>query len=102
MKRIALVLLILAAGLCVVRAAEKADPAKAKKPPATTTQKSPNSDPEPGLKFEKPEFDLPGGMTGTIGTIDVPEDPLRPGYRGPNSDTGPRLPAGGLIFKKKF
>lgn len=102
MKQLAMVLFVLVAGAGVAQAAEKADPAKAKKPPATTTQKPPDSDPEPGLKFEKPQWELPGGMTGTVGTIDVPEDPLTPGYRGPNADSGPRLPAGGFILKKKF
>ena len=95
--------LTLAIGFGMAHAAEQSatDKAKDNTPPAATTEKNANADPEPGLKIEKPKFDL-GGMTGTVGTIEPPDDPLRPGYLGPDSKSGPRIPAGGLILKKEF
>ncbi len=96
--------LTLAISFGMAHAAEQSATEKAKdrNPPAATTEKNANADPEPGLKIEKPKIDLPGGMTGTVGTIEAPDEPLRPGYLGPESKSGPRLPAGGLILKKEF
>ncbi len=106
MTRMAAVLLLLAAGIGVAQSAEKQPTGKkseaAKSRPAATKQKPADTDPAPGLQFDKPKLDLPGGFTGTVGTIEAPQDPYRPGYLGPGSDSGPSLPAGGLILKKEF
>lgn len=100
MIRLATVLLLLAMSLGMAHAAEKS--AEDKGQPAATTEKEANAESGSGLKFEKPKIDLPGGMTGTVGTIESPDDPLRPGYRGPSTSSSPQLPAGGLILKKDF
>jgi hypothetical protein len=100
MKRVATVLLVSAMGLGMAYAAEKS--AEDRSQPAATTEKEANAESGSGLKFEKPKVDLPGGMTGTVGTIDSPDDPLRPGYHGPSTSSSPQLPAGGLILKKEF
>jgi hypothetical protein len=100
MKRVATVLLLLAMSLGTAYAAEKS--AGDKSQPATTTEKEANAEPGSGLQFEKPKIDLPGGMTGTVGTIESADDPLRPGYLGPSTSSDPKLPAGGLILKKEF
>jgi hypothetical protein len=112
MKRIAAVLLGLAMGLGITHAAERSGgpataPAaqkstKSKKQTAAPAKRPVDEDPERTSSFETPKFDFPGGMTGTFGTIEAPKDPHRPGYLGPGSDSGPQLPAGGLILKKDF
>ena len=106
MTRMVTILLLLAAGLGAAQSAEsqttrtKSEAAKGQ--PVVTKQKPPDTDPEPGLKFDKPEIEFPGGLRGTVGTIESPQHPHRPGYLGPGSDSGPHLPAGGFILKKEF
>jgi len=106
MTRMAMVLLFLTAGLGAAQPAEKQATGKkseaAKTRPVATKQKPVDTDSGPGLQFEKPKIEFPGGLTGTVGTIESPQDPHRPGYLGPGSDSGPRLPAGGFILKREF
>ncbi len=104
MTRTATVLLGCAIGLGVAHAAEKPDTVKSQPPAAKEKPANTDSESRNALERElkKPVIELPGGMKGTLGTIDAPKDPFRPGYTGPNSDSGPSLPAGGLILKKEF
>lgn len=104
MTRTATALLVLAIGVGVAHSAEKAGaandrPTARKEKPANADGDSQN---EFSTKFKPPQFELPGGFTGTFGTVEPPKDPFQPGYTGPGSDPGPSLPPGGLILKKEF